>query len=73
MSQSFHIERIIPSASPENVDVHVRYDGGATVFTFPRTYPKSTILVQVRIELRALLLEADVKKRLDSLVGRHDL
>lgn len=73
MNATFHVTKIVPSALPENVDVHVVYDGGGTIFTFPKTYPKGTILAQVRIEIRALVANEDVKKRLASLVGKHDL
>jgi len=73
MNPSFYIEKIVPSSVLEQIDVHVRYDGGSTVFTFPKTYPKGTILAQVRLEIRSLIADMDVKARLASLVGRHDL
>lgn len=73
MNAAFHIEKIVPSSSAGDVDVHVRYDGGAAIFTLPRTYPKATVLSHIRQELRAILLEQDVRNRLASLIGKHDL
>lgn len=70
---SFHIEKVEISKTPNHVDVHVRYDGGATVMQFPDTYPRTTILANVKNEIRTLLNQADTKKRLAGLVGRHDL
>lgn len=72
MSASFLIDKIEPS-TPGNVDVHVRYDGGMMVLTFPEAYPKSTLLAQVRLEVRARMQGESGRARLASLLGRHDL
>ncbi len=73
MNATFHVEKIETSKTPAHVDVYVRYDGGAIVLTFPDTYPKSTVLVNIKNEIRTLMHQRDTKKRLASLLGRHDL
>jgi len=69
----FLIDRIDPSTSAGHVDVHVRYDGGGMVLTFPESYPKGTLLAQIRLEVRARMQGESTKARLASLLGRHDL
>lgn len=73
MNPGFLIDRIEPSRTTGHVDVHVRYDGGGMVLTFPEAYPKGTLLAQVRLEVRARARGEDARARLASLVGRHDL
>lgn len=70
---SFTIDRIVPSRIEAHVDVHVRYDGGAMVLTFPDGYPQGTLLTQVRVEVRARLQGQDKTARWTSLIGKHDL
>ncbi len=57
-----------------NVDVHVRYAGGGEIMTFPKTYPPTTILAQIRIEFRRRELEGTgTADRYASLRGKHDV
>ena len=69
---SFVIDRI-SLREDAHVDVHVRYDGGSEVFTFPVSYPKNTMLAQVRLAIKERMIHSDAKARLASLVGKHDL
>lgn len=71
--KSFAISRVVPSTQTGYVDVHVTYDGGGTVFTFPENWPKSTILAQVRNELREITATPEAQKRLAGLVGSYTL
>lgn len=72
-NSSFIIDKIEPSNTAGHVDVHVRYDGGMVVLAFPESYPKGTLLAQVRLEIRARMQGESGKTRLASLLGRHDL
>jgi len=73
MTAAFTIDRIEPSRTEGHVDVHVRYDGGAMVLTFPEAYPKGTLLAQVRLEVKSRARGEDARARLASLIGKHDL
>ncbi len=72
-SPGFIIDKVVPSRVEKHVDVHVRYDGGGMVLTFPDSYPQGVLLAQVRNEVRSRLKGEEAKARLGSLVGRHDL
>lgn len=70
MTASFIIDRTFERGK-DQLDVHVRYDGGMRVFTFPKSYPNSTILAQIRIEFRKQELEGGDRR--GDLIGRHDV
>lgn len=70
---SFNIERVAERPDGK-VDVHVRYDGGGEIFTFPKSYPNTTILAALRLEFRRRETEGGAAEReRKSLIGRHDV
>ena len=69
--EAFVIERTIPRG--KSIDVHVRYAGGASIFTFPITHPNSTILADIRRKLRKVDIDGALEQRMRELVGEHKL
>ena len=72
MTASFTIDRVVPRRD-ESVDVHVRWDGGGEIFSFPKSYPPSTILAQLKIEFRRREVEGGGADRHQGLLGKHDV
>jgi hypothetical protein len=63
MSDSFVIYRTIPHPETRTIEVHVQLPNGMRAFTFPISFPNSTILAQIRLKLRTAETTAEVSKR----------
>jgi hypothetical protein len=55
------------------VHVHAMWTGGGEIFIFPKAYPTSTILSQIRIELRRRAVEGGTNEKFKDLLGDHDV
>jgi len=67
---TFSIDKTVARPLSNEIDVWVSYDGGMKVFTFPASYPNSTMLTHIRLELRKVDVDVTIAKRMKELRGK---